>query len=691
MGSRLLFVFFLFCSSAVAADLASLERQVNQKKLWEHPQWINLLHYQPRTFGGFKSQADGLTFFFSPIGKTSPRAEIIATLQAFFRTPTAGELAPPPVLTDAEIQAELKKSQDSYDGKKLTSEEEKVRETLERDRITNKLTAKPMHPLCQFPARLRFLERELEWDGKGLPHVECQALDEFRRRLSATTVSVVFSSFFLNNPSSTFGHSFIRLGSGIWSNYGSGRNELLDTGINYAANMGDANPIVYSLFGMLGLFPGTFTAIPYYYKVREYNDYESRDLWSYDLSLSPDEMLMLVDHIWEQGKTYYDYFYFDENCSYHMFTLLDAAAPRLGLTKRLPFYVIPSDTIRVLYSAPDVVKKISYRPSVLSQFRYRLENLSESERIEFDRIFRSGNPESIDPLLSKESAARILDTYSDQIDLVSSKELIIDGSEAQKLKQRLLVKRASLGVRSVNLEVPPPERSAPHLAHGIGRLSLGFAGESDRGNSEVLEVRAAMHDLLDPGLGYSRNMQVDFGTIRARYLNQGNGFLERLEIDEVNLFKLTALTPINPYYSSKSVRAELGVKRVYDRDCENRDHRCLPLQIEYAPGVSFDPSGKEKYTLFAFMQGRFNFSPSYEGEDIRLGIGPRLGAIFYFSDSLRFMAHAEILGRVWAEDDFVSASEATLRWGVVPGISVDASGRHERDIKEAVARIHYYF
>lgn len=686
----LLSFLFVGAPAAFAAplDANAVERRVTERKLWENDQWMKLVHYERGFFGGMMSQADGPSFFLDSEGKTDPRAEMIATVRGFFRAPTAAELARPKTLTDPEIQAKLKQTLDSYAQRGLPKEE---RDARYEEKKAELLAHAPDHPICHFPARLRFLERELGWDGEGLPAVPCYRRDEFRRRVDAKSAALVFSSFYLNNPSSTFGHSFLRVNSGLWAQYGNYRNELLDTGVNFAANVNTANGAFYALFGLLGLMPGTFTTVPYYIKVREYNDFESRDLWSYDLDLTPDETAMLVDHIWEEQSTFYYYKYFTENCSYHMFTLLDAAAPRYDLTRRLPFYVIPSDTIRVLNQTPGIVRRVTFRPSVRSQFTHRLSTLNGEERSALDRLIESRDPEALDPNLAKEAAARVLDAYSDQIELVSAKELLTDGSDAQKLKQKVLVRRASLGVKSANLEVPAPERSAPHLAHGMRRVSLGFASENDRGSAETFGYRFAMHDLLDPGLGYARNMQVDMFGVWARVLNRPRGFRNRFEIDEFNLFKLTALTPLSRYYDSKSIHAELGWKKTYDRDCENADRRCLPLTLDYAPGIAIDPTGDETLSLFALLQGRFAYSPNYRGSNVRLGLGPRVGAIVYLNDSLRFMASGEISARLWAEDDFPFRVEAVLRWGFAPGFAVDASARRERDASEGAAQLHFYY
>src|SRR5262249_53633592 len=150
------------------------------------------------------------------------------------------------------------------------------------------------------------------------------------------------------------------------------RRELLDYGVDYSADVDTTNALLYAFKGLTGLFPGTFHHYPYYYKVREYNDYESRDLWEYDLSLSPAQVAMLVAHIWELGSTYFDYYYLTENCSYHVLGALEAAAPELELLRHVKTPVIPVDTVKALYENQGLVRDVRYRPSIRTQFRKRI-------------------------------------------------------------------------------------------------------------------------------------------------------------------------------------------------------------------------------------------------------------------------------------------------------------------------------
>jgi hypothetical protein len=109
------------------------------------------------------------------------------------------------------------------------------------------------------------------------------------------------------------------------------------------------------------------------------------------------------------------------------------------------------------------------------------------------------------------------------------------------------------------------------------------------------------------------------------------------------------------------------------------------------PGIAFDPTGSESLTLFGFLGARFEYSPRFVGTNVRLGAGPRVGALVHFNDRLRFLAETEIFGRLWAREDFQFMSTAAIRWGFAREWAVDVSGKRARDWTEAGARLHFYY
>src|SRR5690606_5397884 len=108
-----------------------------------------------------------------------------------------------------------------------------------------------------------------------------------------TGVSLVYSSAYPNNPASMFGHTFLKIESSRKSN-------LIDTGINFAAyTPKNPNMLAFMFNGVAGGYLGMWSIEPYFTKVNQYVNSESRDLWEYELNLSKEETHHLLMHLWE--------------------------------------------------------------------------------------------------------------------------------------------------------------------------------------------------------------------------------------------------------------------------------------------------------------------------------------------------------------------------------------------------------
>lgn len=172
-----------------------------------------------------------------------------------------------------------------------------------------------------------------------------------------------------------FGHSFLR----VDQQGQTAETRILAYTINYAAEVPPNAGIEFAYKGIFGGYKGFFTTIPYYMKVQEYRDIENRDIWEYRLNFSPDQMRRLLMHAWELGNAYFDYYFFKENCAYHILSLLEVADPALHLTDQFRFSTIPADTIRLLIRHQGLVGEVVYRPARSTQLKRKREGLNEQE------------------------------------------------------------------------------------------------------------------------------------------------------------------------------------------------------------------------------------------------------------------------------------------------------------------------
>ncbi len=234
--------------------------------------------------------------------------------------------------------------------------------------------ASPNPPILAagFVARYDWLQEALDIDPQRLPAVACPQYEKAMAAVRPKTAVLIFPGSSLNSPASLFGHTLL----GIEGPY---RSKLLAYAVNYAAFTDEANGITYAFKGILGLYRGYYSLLPYYEKAKEYGDLERRDIWEYKLNLSPEETARMLRHIWELRDIASDYYFFDENCSFDLLFLLEAARPSLRLTESTRPWVIPIDTVRLVQES-GLVEKIDYRPSKATRIKRLAAKMNGAEQ-----------------------------------------------------------------------------------------------------------------------------------------------------------------------------------------------------------------------------------------------------------------------------------------------------------------------
>lgn len=615
--------------------LAELTARARAAGLADEVGWLRLLHYEKRWLGGWKSQVDGPEFFRAKEGKYDPAAELTATLAGFL-DPARGE----DELTDAQ---------------------------------------------CRFPARFAYLDGKLGFDRARMPLRPCPRRDDFLGKISPVGVTLVFSSFYLNNPASSFGHTLLRLDKAPEARSGK-HFELLDYGVDYAATIDSSNAIVYAFKGLFGLFKGEFKYYAYYYKVRQYGDYESRDLWEYDLDLAPAEVALLGAHVWEMGGSWLRYWYLDENCAYHVLSVLESAAPRLRLVEHLgSLAVLPSDTVRALFAQPGLVRQVHYRPSVRTQFEARVAGLDGDGRAAADHLVH--DPATPMPAgASSAQQAAILDAALDLVDLRHFRELL-EGTNprAARLRQALLVRRAELGVPSAPLDVALPEHHRVETGHSSIRAGLGGGAVDGAGGAVDLDLRLALHGLDDPPRGYPGYAQIDFLPARLRFLPRER----RAELEEFWLVRVISLNPVSRFDTRPSWRMGFGATTVHDRGCD----RCVAADASLGAGFTLGDLGGAldllgTADLDVLVSSRL---AGAGGSWVRPGVGPSLLARLRLGEQAVLLGDARWRWLPAAEPRTSWSLGATLRWNLSTAYSIGLEGRKAPADARATALVYAFF
>src|SRR5438445_10334892 len=108
--------------------------------------------------------------------------------------------------------------------------------------------------------------------------------------MNPQSITLIFASAFLNNPSSMFGHTFLRIDH-------KGQTEqtrMQAYTINYAAEVTTENEFAFTIPGIIGGIKVYFSTIPYYIKLRAYRAFDHRDIGEYRLILSAEQITRML-------------------------------------------------------------------------------------------------------------------------------------------------------------------------------------------------------------------------------------------------------------------------------------------------------------------------------------------------------------------------------------------------------------
>lgn len=408
----------IFSSNIVASshEAAPYIEQALQNKLDQKPVWHKLLHYD-----SLSQKPEVLTesFYLSDSENFSPRAELIATIEAYF--------------SDDETYIDSKAQ-------------------------------------CNFPARYLWLSQHIDLPNYQFRHPSCTRLEKWAKFDEVSSLSAVMVSGYFGNPASTFGHSLLKFNS-------ENEQRFLDLTFNYGALVPEnESVIVYILKGLFGGYESGFSDGYFYSQDMVYSRTEFRDMWDYELQLSDYERHLIMAHLWEVSGKKFKYYFLTENCAFKIGEILALVEQDDTLTQNSNLWYAPIELFNRIEQVDEkresnYIKNIEFVPSFERKLNAQIAGLSASERIGLSYWIKHRQFDD-KTSLSPQSKIQILNTliaYYEFKNIAEPKQ-----NNYKELKRKVLVARLSLPgakIDPVKIEtLPSPKETSPPMKFAGGAL-----------------------------------------------------------------------------------------------------------------------------------------------------------------------------------------------------------------------------
>ncbi|WIO75152.1 DUF4105 domain-containing protein [Porticoccaceae bacterium LTM1] len=421
------------------------------------------------------------------------------------------------------------------------------------------------HAQCKFRGRYVWLDQQLGLSSRGIEMVECPRYESWSLEGKTESVSLMFATGYLGNPASYYGHVLLKLNSTQ-----SGKpTKLEDVTVNYGAIVpAGEGPLPYIFKGLFGGYDAGFSHIQYYFHNHNYGENELRDMWEYELNLTPSELDLVLGHAWEVLFQKYQYFFAKKNCAYRVAEILEVVDGIILRPNELMPWFVPQALIqsvsRIERNGEPVIKSVQYHPSRQTRLYKRYSNLSSTEKAIVESVVRNIDElegEGFDSL-NLTAKLRVLDTLLDYFQFIRDAELLAK-DVSNTYYRRVLAKRYLLPPGEVDVDMD--SNDSPHKGRSPSLAGVEFIHNQVFGTGIGLHIRPVYYDALDADFGHVNNASLSMGEMRLAVFD-GQVQLRQLEIFSVESVN-AAVTGL-PGDEGNSWKLGLGLRQ-QSLDCEH--------------------------------------------------------------------------------------------------------------------------
>lgn len=452
------------------------------------------------------------------------------------------------------------------------------------------------HPLCRFPARYLWLKKTLKLNDANFPRPNCQNYRTFQAKVPLDDVQLVFASENIVSPSSMMGHVFFKL-SGVNKD-----NKHVAHAVTYFTVLDSFNvpKIIYQNF--FGGMSGIFALQPYQDLKHNYLDKEERNLWEYQLNLTPYQKQLLSAHIWELKGVKSDYLFVKYNCATITYILMALIFP--DVLKEKKHWLTPIDIVKIA-NQQHIIQGIHVFTSdrwKISMLLDQFEGLNEFQK-KIDTLTEASLPKLMNHL--KPQALLFAQAYLPYLNIHHHAQFLLKKELFESLQQ-------SLSKQSKAYILDYSNYKDPLQAPNNSQLDLSW-GRSAKGGFMGISFLPAANRITDDQRQFFSSRELRIGDIEARlYANR------HLKLQRMTLYAVRNMNPWAYWNHAVSGQWKLGLEQHYNNVLQEK----LVLNLSGGLGYSLNLSDDVRVALLynVGVAGNLQKKYAYHGSNILLEV-----------------------------------------------------------------------
>ena len=454
---------------------------------------------------------------------------------------------------------------------------------------------------CRFPARKRYIERQLTIRLSNFSMSNCVDYTKFSTLAPADKIYLVYTSENLTQASSMMGHVMLKI---------EGTNNKANAVSHAVSFFTELDSINAAKILWESLFIGKqsfFKVSPYQEHIDQYLNAEQRNVWEYQLDFNPEQLQLIHAHLWELKNATIPYFFHTYNCATLTQLLLAIGQPTMSPEPNA--WVTPLDVVKSAQA-----NKLISKTTVIAANKWKIRMLQDAHSLRNNPIpdpkIDSRNLANLAsrPAESQFLSLKLLESFN----LYQLQNGAIDRTTFNDNKGILKAFGQDQNLEQFDIDLSAYKQ--PIAAPNDSQFSVGMR-QIDSENWFQIHYMPASRRLEDDNRQFFSESALELSSLSLLVSAQNT----KIELEEWSLYAMRSLVPYEPFTGGVSSQLRIGVQQHVNPYLQ----RALALDIYSGIGLAVKLS--HDLLLYSQMNVGLGFSEGHGYIYTR----PEVGLMFY--------------------------------------------------------------